>query len=760
MRIIKFVIALKLLLINNVGILYADIIYNDSLHNVELSEIDVMSSPKENSFLKNRPISSSTLKLSENIKSEISTLKDISALTPNFFMPDYGSSLTSAIYIRGVGSRINTPAVGLYIDDIPCIDKSAFSFNFIGVESIDILRGPQSTLYGRNTMGGLVHIHTINPFKEKSTTIKINATLQNDEYTMQLSHHNAITCKFAMSAEGFYKHNNGFFNSDNLKSKVDGQTTYGARLRGVILSTADFKADIILSYENTDENGYAYTYNGNVSGAEQYQNLVGKITSNKLSGYKRSLFNSGIKLLLQRDAIVITSISSYQGLSDHMFLDQDFLLTDTFELNQYQHQHTITQEIVLKNRNQNSYWQWTSGAFAYYQWLKTESPVSFNKGGVNMIQDSMDKAMESSNAPVSVTLTDNELYIPGNFDMPSFGFAIYHQSSFNINHKINLILGIRADYERFNIKYISGSDVNCDLSMSNSIMHGKTKIWYKGETLNDYVNFFPKVSFLYRFNDNNSIYTSVNRGFRSGGYNVQMFADIISNSFQTGINIQESDINNLISFKPEYCWNFEIGSHIQPAQCLNIDLSMYYMKISNQQIANFAEGGLGRRVVNAGQSLSYGAEVSLKYTLNNKIILQSNYGYTHASFDKYVTIVDKKEVDYNKNIVPFIPQQTLNIGADFIIFNKYNSFLNRLSIGMSNTFVGEIYWNESNLAKQNSYNQVNMHAMACIKNIIVNVWGKNILNEKYDTFYFESMNHKFSQKGKPCHVGFDVTVKF
>ena len=68
-------------------------------------------------------------------------------------MPDYGSKITSAVYIRGIGSRINTPAVGLYVDNIPYIDKSAFDFNFYDIERIDILRGPQGTLYGRNHDG-------------------------------------------------------------------------------------------------------------------------------------------------------------------------------------------------------------------------------------------------------------------------------------------------------------------------------------------------------------------------------------------------------------------------------------------------------------------------------------------------------------------------------------------------------------------------------------------------------------------------------
>ena len=87
---------------------------------------------------------------------QVNSVKRLSGLIPNIFIPEYGSKLTTSIYIRGIGSRINTPAIGLYVDNIPYIDKSAFDFNYSDIERIDVLRGPQGTLYGRNTMGGLI----------------------------------------------------------------------------------------------------------------------------------------------------------------------------------------------------------------------------------------------------------------------------------------------------------------------------------------------------------------------------------------------------------------------------------------------------------------------------------------------------------------------------------------------------------------------------------------------------------------------------
>ncbi|MFV0269008.1 MAG: TonB-dependent receptor plug domain-containing protein [Draconibacterium sp.] len=118
----------------------------DSIKHYQLEDIEIKS-PKYNRNVFEIPAAAKMVpeRLIENNK--IQNLTDISAVVPNFFMPDYGSKLTSPVYIRGVDNRINTPSVGLYVDGIPYFEKSAFNFDFFDVERIEVLRGPQGTLY-------------------------------------------------------------------------------------------------------------------------------------------------------------------------------------------------------------------------------------------------------------------------------------------------------------------------------------------------------------------------------------------------------------------------------------------------------------------------------------------------------------------------------------------------------------------------------------------------------------------------------------
>lgn len=97
----------------------------DTLKIVDVEEILVIAAPKENRKLRELPNAVTLLSQQDMQAAQVNSIKNLSALVPNIFIPDYGSRLTSAVYIRGIGSRINTPSVGLYVDNIPYIDKSA-----------------------------------------------------------------------------------------------------------------------------------------------------------------------------------------------------------------------------------------------------------------------------------------------------------------------------------------------------------------------------------------------------------------------------------------------------------------------------------------------------------------------------------------------------------------------------------------------------------------------------------------------------------
>ena len=181
------------------GNIWAEEIPKDTIKVVDVEEILIIASPKENRKLRELPTASTLLSQQDMQANQVTNLKGLSTLVPNIFIPDYGSKLTSAIYIRGIGSRINTPSVGLYVDNVPYIDKSAFDFNYSDIERIDVLRGPQGTLYGRNTMGGLIKVHTKSPFSYQGTDLRLSAGTYGN-YNASVTHYHRMSEQFAFSA--------------------------------------------------------------------------------------------------------------------------------------------------------------------------------------------------------------------------------------------------------------------------------------------------------------------------------------------------------------------------------------------------------------------------------------------------------------------------------------------------------------------------------------------------------------------------------
>lgn len=790
------------------GTIWAEEIPKDTIKVVDMEEVLVIASPKENRKLRELPTASTLLSQKDLQASQVTGLKGLSALVPNIFIPDYGSKLTSAIYIRGIGSRINTPSVGLYVDNVPYIDKSAFDFNYSDIERIDVLRGPQGTLYGRNTMGGLIKVHTKSPFSYQGTDLRLSAGTYGN-YNASATHYHRMSEQFAFSAGGFYEHADGFFKNSALNNKkIDRINAGGGRIRAIYLPTENLKLDFNVNYEYSDQGGYPYFYTGKVKEEERENDprngKIGSISYNDESSYYRNLLNASVNLEYQAQNFTLSAVTGYQHLKDRMFLDQDFTEKDIFNLEQKQKLNTISEEIVLKSKAGRR-WEWATGAFGFYQWLNTNGPVEFKEEGVKeVIEDNANNNFPNSPSAPTMKLTVNNptLNVSGNFDTPTFSAAIYHQSTYNnfLVDGLSITAGLRLDYEKMSMNYNSACtpmDFNfklymqmpppiptLDLEAKNMIAPASLN----GKLSNDYLQLLPKFAIQYEWKKGNNVYATASRGYRSGGYNVQMFSDLVQsqlkNSMKTAMMENETfksmasmigammpdeeiDIKASTTYKPEYSWNYEVGSHLTLWESrLWADIAAYYMDTRDQQISQFAPSGLGRITINAGKSRSFGAEASLRASITDAFSMNASYGYTYATFTDYVINQKDKEgnlvvkADYNGNYVPFVPKHTLNVGAQYIFRIAPRHWLDRVQVNANYNAAGRIYWTEENNASQAFYGTLNGRVSLEKGNGAIAFWIRNALDKEYQAFYFESMGNGFMQKGRPMQLGVDIRCRF
>ena len=798
-------IALTLL---TTGTTWAEDFPKDSLKVVDIEEVVVIATPKENRKLRELPAATTVLSQKDMQANQVNSVKRLSGLIPNIFIPEYGSKLTTSIYIRGIGSRINTPAIGLYVDNIPYIDKSAFDFNYSDIERIDVLRGPQGTLYGRNTMGGLIKVHTKSPFTYQGTDIRMGAATYND-YNVSLTHYHRISGQFAFSTGGFYEHTGGFYqNSARNNERVDKGNAGGGRFRGIYLPKDNLKLDLNVSYEYSDQGGYPYFYTGitqegvNKGKTEEREEMIGKIAYNDRSNYYRNLLNAGFNVEYQAKNFILSAVTGYQHLKDRMFLAQDFTEKNIFNLTQKQKLNTISEEIVLKSKP-NRKWEWTTGIFGFYQTLNTDGPVTFKEDGVKeTIEGNTNSIFENlgNKAPkMSMSVLNPTLKVSGNFDTPIWNGAIFHQSTFNnlFTKGLSFTVGLRLDYEKMSMKYNSASDpLNFDFNfaMGPMVITAKDLIAdaaYNGKLSEDYVQLLPKFALQYEWRKGNNVYATVSKGYRSGGYNVQMFSDIItgqqahsmveaikkSAEFEKYSTLIEGmigdkmpaipEVKDATTYKPEYSWNYEVGTHLTLWEGkLWADLAAFYMDTRDQQLSQFIGSGLGRTTINAGKSNSYGAEASLRASLTNELSLNASYGYTYATFTDYIINEADKDgnltvkADYNGKYVPFVPKHTLNIGGEYAITCSSRSIFDRVVFQANYNAAGRIYWTELNDVSQSFYGTLNWRANLEKGNAMISFWARNFLDKDYAAFYFETMNKGFMQKGRPVQFGIDLRCRF
>jgi outer membrane receptor protein involved in Fe transport len=180
------------------------------------------------------------------------------------------------------------------------------------------------------------------------------------------------------------------------------------------------------------------------------------------------------------------------------------------------------------------------------------------------------------------------------------------------------------------------------------------------------------------------------------------------------------------------------------------------MDTKDQQIAQFSGSEMGRMMVNAGKSRSYGAEAAIRANVTDELMLTANYGYTHATFADF----NDGKADYKDNFVPFIPRHTLNIGAQYTVKCDKNSLFDEVRFVANYSGAGKIYWTEKNDVAQNFYGTVNWKICTSIGRAEIDLWSRNFLNKRYNTFYFESSGNGYAQLARPMQFGVDMRCRF
>ncbi|MFI3317640.1 MAG: TonB-dependent receptor [Rikenellaceae bacterium] len=702
-----------------------------------------ISSIKQGLSLSKEPIAASVISQSRIESDDIETLKGVSDLVPNLFIPAYGSRITSSIYVRGLGTRIDQPVIGLNIDNVAVINKNGFDLDVMDISRMEILRGPQSSLYGRNTMGGVINIYTISPFNFQG--IKAQAEYASgNSYSARLALYHKFSDKLAMAIGGNYSQSDGLFTNTYSGERCDTEQSGGARLKIDYRPSQRTTIENTISLNITDQGGYAYEQLGS-----------GEINYNSPSEYNRTTISEGFTLRHKRDKYTINSITSYQYLDDRMTIDNDFTAEDYFTLTQAIREHAITEDFVLSSNSQTRY-SWLFGTFAMYKNQKMSAPVTFKEYSIdNLIL----KYPNIYFAPYYFDWNEDEFTLNSDFTTQNANLALYHKSSYELSKRLILSAAIRLDYEYISFDYYSTCSTSYSTYSEDGSLYKTTPInaILEGSPSEHYLALLPNLSILYTVGSRrlSSIYGSISKGYKAGGYNTQMFSDILKQEVSSYFGLSATyDADDVIAYEPEWSWNYEIGAkYLSRNNSLKMDAALFYIDCRNQQLTVFPEGQTtGRMMTNAGRSRSFGAELSTEYR-KGRFSLNGSYGYTNAKFIEYID----GDNDYSGSRVPYAPESTIYAGAIYRQPLPF-SWAKALSFDINTNGAGKIYWDEANSVSQPLYVLLNASVTLEGEGYALSFWGKNITDKEYDTFYFESMDNQFVNPGLMATYGVRLSL--
>ena len=612
----------------------------------------------------------------------IVSIHDMAFQMPNFNIVNNGWRHASTMIIRGIGVvDMLSSAAGFYVDDVSYSAGMAFDTELFDIERIEVLRGPQGTLYGRNTMGGIVNIIT----KKPGNLWEGKASVGYGGYDSQ---------DYRAAIRGPLVKDKLFFGLSGVKAKRDGfgDNTYlgtepddrdGLSGRGIVRWLPTDALDITLSMNaERIRDGIPP-----MAPIEKVRSDPGKVTYD-YDGYNNMDSNGqSLRVVYDTPWFKLTSITARRDFDYDSDGDSDFSPANMVVYNCKFYQDQWTQELRLQSLEDSGAMKWLVGAY----YLKED-----------LDSDILGKFPEGYPAWGLPPFKDQQL----NF-MDTEGYAFFGQATYTLFEKLGLTAGLRYDRDKKEIDWRQSYDQ--DLSM-----WGMIPSTLKAD--DEWDEWSPKVAIDYRWTPSLMSYISAAKGYRSGGFNY-MTKDPA-----------------YISYDPEYSWNYELGlksSWLDNRLMLN--LAAFYIDWQDQQIR--VSHSLAEQIFkNAGESHSQGFEVEMVARPVRGLELTAGVGYTDAKFDDYkdpiydpMTGLKIGEEIHDDNRIPYVPKYTCNVAAQY---RHASGVFGRIEMQRFDDF----YHDAGNTQKEDAYQLVNARLGYEWEHFDIYLWAKNVFDEEYVTY--------------------------
>ncbi|MEX1994476.1 MAG: TonB-dependent receptor [Steroidobacteraceae bacterium] len=718
------------------GILAAAVALPAMAQSTEMEEVIVTARKRDESFLE-VPVTINVFTEATIRNAGIRRPSDFIQLVPNMTLVETQNAGNAFVVIRGISQARNSePSVAVQVDGVLQTNPAEFNQELFDIQQIEVLKGPQGALYGRNAIGGAIIVATRPPGDEFEARVKLGYGNESSLRALaSVSGPITDTLKYAASVN--YYETDGFLDNVFLNEKVDPVEDLGARVRFIWEPSDRMTADLRLAISDLSTRALYFVIPrddelnpfSSFTTPPNANDVTSPIQLDNPGVNERDLFNGSLKLDFGVGDGTLTSVTSYNTTEEILTGDaydfrpaangvEQFLPPTFTPLNQSQFLdlETYSQEIRYTSPTVGKF-RWIAGAYFVHtdRFISTGNMVDTGAGVFPVYRE----PRLSGNNPNATYLADEQ---------DNDAWAVFVDAIFEVTDKFEINAAVRYDEDKRENTTLTPTQFLPDPSAFTGEV--RTSTWSETQ---------PKLTLRYALSDTTTFYGGWSRGFRSGGFNQTGVGAVADASGVAGVN----DL-----FEAEVADTIEIGVKSRFLDNrLNLGLALFQTESENGYFFVFLPANSTQNLGNLDADYE-GIEAELSWRVTDRFDVFASYGYT----DSKITAMEDSSVIGNE--APLVSRATANVGLQYVV--AVGSALD-LSFRGDYRHTGRTWWEPYNLTSRNSVNILDGRIGLEAERWSATLWGRNLTDEEY--------NQEFSPGGflfraLPIRYGVEFEYRF
>lgn len=614
----------------------------------------------------------------------------------------------SQMSIRGITTSpgTSTSPIIMYVDGVPVDTYFNLDAPLMDIERVEVLRGPQSSIYGKNAMGGVINVISRKPGNEwhggilteygSYDTYKFNASISGP----------IIEDRLAFALSGSHSYSGGYMDNDRTsKSNKERSERVKGQLRFTPSDDAEFNFHVNYTARR---DGFSNLVLGNHATLDSIADPDDYLKSN--------ILNLALTSSLTFDPMIVETITTYRDEDLDYAVDMGMVYnplmgTDEYDTGRKNKRREFTQELRFRSPDDKEGVKWLAGLYGGYTDMNIRSVYSDAK---------------MTNYPLGGGIfADGYLWQ----DQPSReytqDYAAFGEMTIPVTDAFKVTAALRGQYTHKKI-HVQNTGMLMEFPSAGVSIPGASMSKTESDS---WTELLPKLNLSYQLTDDVMLYAGVNRSFIPGGFN---------NVSATGIDM---------TYDSQTAWNYEIGAKTEWLdKRLMLNLALFYSDLDDLQVFKY-DPQYGYLSSNAGSAKSYGAELDAVARIMPGLDAEFSFGYTWARLTDY----QHQGADYSGKKVPFTPEYTASFALQY---NHDCGFVARGEV----LHYGSMYWTEDNKDERGDITLLNARIGYEFDKFGVYVYGNNLGNEKYLSYYSPASN--LGMMARPREVGMQLQYRF